>query len=148
MKFNKFCMRHEPITTNRRKESAFARKQAREAASLPLFAEQIREDQHDWDAELGRREKANFAFVISQRRLWVRFWRKARAAYFALPAEVRAACKAEWDAWRGPHTPTNLIYIVQKYNGVRAEREAKMRAEKLAMEARFRQSIAAQPALV
>ncbi len=148
MKFQRFCIRHEPITVNRRKESAFARKQAREAAALPLFAEQIREEQHGWEDELQRRERANVIFVNRQRQQWVGFWRSARAAYFALPPAARAACKAEWDAWRGPHTPTNCIYVIEKHNGVRAERDAKMRAERRAMDARIHLRITAQAALV
>lgn len=148
MKFQSFNLRHEPITINRRKEAAFARKQAREADALPLFAEQIREEQHGWEDEVQRRERANAAFVDRQRRQWAGFWRTARAAYFALPPAARAACKAEWDAWRGPHTPTNCIYVTEKHNGVRAERDAKMRAERRAMEERIRQRITAQAALV
>lgn len=148
MKFKRETLRHEPLTITNRKVSAFARKQAREASALPLFAEQIREQQHDWNTELQRRERANAAFVSSQRALCARFWRKARSAYFALPVEARAACKAEWDAWRGGHTPTNCIYVIEKYNGVAEARRAALRAEVAAMNARIKQKTSAQPSLV
>jgi len=148
MKFQRDQLSHEPVTITERKAQAFARKQSREADALPLFAEQVREQQHDWDTEVQKRERASRAFVTSQRNLMARFWRKGRAAYFALPVDERAACKAEWDAWRGPLSPTNFIYIVEKHNGVGEARRAKMRAEDRAMNARIEQRLLAQPALV
>ena len=97
---------------------------------------------------ISRHEQAGNAIVVGQRRLMARFWRQGRDEYIALSANARAACKGEWDAWRGPRTPTNLIYVVQKYNGVGDARADKMRAEIRASNARIEARLLAQPALV
>jgi len=73
MKFQRDELRHESLTVTGRKVQGFSRKQAREADALPLFSEQNRAEQHSWDDELQRRERANHAFVVGQRRLMARF---------------------------------------------------------------------------
>lgn len=68
--------------------------------------------------------------------------------YFALPQTDRAAALRDWNTiWRGAWTPTNLIYLVEKYNGVGAQREAKMAEDRRQMEARIRAKLASQPGL-
>lgn len=148
MKYNTFQVKRREVSVNERKAAAFRRKQQREAQALPLFSEQIREQQHSWDTELERRQAQDDLTVGRMRSFEAQMWRKARAMYFALPLELRGPCKAEWEAWRGPHNPFNLIYVVQKHNGVGAAREEKMAAERRASNARIVAMVSAQPCLV
>lgn len=149
MKYKPFSLRPRSIDFNQRRAAAFERKQQREACALPLFAAQIREEQHDWEFEKEMRQSKDNTTLISWRTQHASFWRKARGMYFALPEEDRAACIRDWTTiWRGAWTPTNLIYLVEKYNGVGAEREAMMAEERRQMEVRIRARLASQPALM
>ncbi len=149
MKFKPFGLRPRQIEFNQRRATAFERKQLREAGALPLFAEQIREEQHDWETEKDLRQTKDDATLIRWRAQHAALWRKARGMYFALSAADRAAALGDWRTiWRGAWTPTNLIYLVEKYNGIGADREAKMAEERRAMEGRIRARLASQPALM
>lgn len=53
MLFKRF-ERCTPVNFTPRKEAAFARKQKREQDSMPLFAEQIAQEQRGWDEECWR----------------------------------------------------------------------------------------------
>lgn len=148
MKFKPFSVRPRPIDFNQRRAAAFIRKQEREANALPLFSEQIREQQHDWETEKEARQRKDDACIISWRQREAAVWRKARSMYFSLPEQSRAMCRRDWETvFRAAWTPTNLIYLVEKYNGVGAMREARMRADRRAMEARITARLQAQPAL-
>lgn len=149
MKFKPYGLRPRQIEFNQRRATAFERKQQREASSLPLFAEQIREEQHDWETEKDLRQTKDDATLIRWRAQHAALWHKARGMYFALPPEDRAAAMRDWRTiWRGAWTPTNLIYLVEKYNGVGAEREAKMAEDRRQSEARIRAWLESQPALM
>lgn len=149
MKYKPFSLRPREIEFNQRRATAFERKQQREAQALPLFADQIREQQHDWETEKERRQSRDDATLLSWRAQQTKLWRKARAMYFALPAQSRAECKRDWErVFRAAWTPTNLIYLVEKYNGIGAQREAKMAEDRRQMEARIRARLEAQPALM
>lgn len=149
MKFKPFSLRPRPIDFNQRRAAAFQRKQEREANALPLFAEQIREQQHDWESEKEARQRKDDATIIHWRQRQAAIWRKARSMYFALPEQARAACRRDWETvFRAAWTPTNLIYLVEKYNGVGDMREARMRADRRAMEARITAMLQAQQKLV
>ncbi|MGG2576118.1 hypothetical protein ACQYZY_28825 [Pseudomonas aeruginosa] len=149
MQYKPYSLRPRQIDFNQRRATSFERKQQREASALPLFAEQIREEQHDWETEKEMRQSKDDATLIRWRAQHAALWRKARAMYFALPEQDRAASKRDWATiWRGAWTPTNLIYLVEKYNGVGAEREARMAEERREMEVRIRARLASQPALM
>lgn len=149
MKYKPYDLRPRQIEFNQRRATSFARKQQREANALPLFAEQIREEQHDWETEKEIRQTKGDATLIKWRAQHAALWRKARGMYFALPDQDRAAAMNDWRTiWRGAWTPTNLIYLVEKYNGVGAEREAKMAEDRRQMDARIRARLASQPALM
>lgn len=149
MRYKPFCHRPQAIEFNQRKASLFQRKQEREASALPLFAEQIREQQHDWESEKAQRQRKSDAITTNWRSREAALWRKARSMYFALPVHDRAACKRDWDTiFRGAWTPTNLIYLVEKFNGVGAAREEQMAAERRASNARIAEMVSAQPCLV
>jgi len=149
MKFKPFSIRPRPIDFNQRRAAAFQRKQEREANALPLFAEQIREQQHDWEAEKQARQQKDDTCIFNWRLREAAVWRKARRMYFDLPEQARTACRRDWETvFRAAWTPTNLIYLVEKYNGVGEQREARMRAERRAMDARITAVLQAQHKLV
>lgn len=148
MKFEKSPLRHVQRSFEDRHRATFDRKQTRECARLPLLAEHVREQQRSWDDEQARRQASDDAFVCRQRNLEAKFWRKGRAAYFALPAEARTECRAYWDAWRGPAKGTNLIYVVERFNGVGEAREAMMREDSRAMDRRITERLQAQQRLL
>jgi hypothetical protein len=55
----------------------------------------------------------------------------------------------DWNTiWRGAWTPSNLIYLVEKYNGVGAQREANMAEDRRQMDARISARLASQPGLL
>jgi hypothetical protein len=68
--------------------------------------------------------------------------------FFALPSDDRASVIRDWDTiWRNAWTPTNLIYLVEKYNGVGAQREAAMREERRQMDVRIMAKLSHQQGL-
>jgi hypothetical protein len=136
MKFKRL-ERYEPLTFSARKAAAFQKKQQRERDKFPLLAELIAEEQSDWESEKDKRQRQDRLYEQRIRDGDARRWRAARAEYFALPAEQRAACKAEWDAWRGPHNSSSLSYVVSKHNGWRDELRRRHREELLAWRMKF-----------
>ena len=69
--------------------------------------------------------------------------------YFALPEDLRAQCKQDWvTIFRGAWTNTNLIYVVEKYNGIGDQRRSKFNAEKRAMDLRIQDRLSRQSALI
>lgn len=88
MKYNTFQVKRREVSVNERKAAAFRRKQQREAQALPLFSEQIREQQHSWDTELERRQAQDDLTVGRMRSFEAADVRKARAMYFALLFEL------------------------------------------------------------
>lgn len=147
MRFTR-AQRYEPLTFSDRKAQAYQRRLLRQQAALPLFAEQIAEQQHDWQSEQERRR--HFARLAEQRHrdFDARVWREARREHFALPADLRAACMAEWRAWTGPLHGRSLLYIVSKYNGRQEERRQRHREEQHAMHQRLQAVTAAQMELL
>lgn len=149
MRFKPFLHRPETLEFNARKESLFQRKQDREANALPLFSEQVREQQHDWEAEKLKRQTKSDSIVVAWRAREASLWRRARAMYFALPAALRAQCKRDWETiFRGAWSPTNLIYLVEKFNGIGAERRARFAAETRAINMRIEARLTGQAALL
>ena len=149
MRFKPYLHRPEKLEFNSRKESLFARKQQREANALPLFSDQIREQQHDWESEKRKRQSKSDGIIVAWRAREAALWRKARKMYFALPEDLRAQCKQDWvTIFRGAWTNTNLIYVVEKYNGIGDQRRSKFNAENRAMELRIQARLSRQSALI
>lgn len=149
MKFKRYDLRPRQIEFTQRKASMFEKKQQREANALPLFAELIREEQHDWESEKEIRQRKDDATLITWRQRHAALWLKARGMYFALPANDRAEALRDWNTiWRGAWTPSNLIYLVEKYNGVGAQREASMAEDRRQMDARISARLASQLGLL
>lgn len=143
--------RYEPITFTERKAAAFLKRQQRERDALPLFADLIAAEQSDWATEQERRLELASKSEQGMRDHAARVWRKARAAYFAMPAEQRAACLAEWNAWWGPKKAECFAYVVSKYSGEYEAKRAAYREEVRASNARIAAMAAAriaqQPAI-
>ena len=78
MRFKPYLHRPEKLEFNSRKESLFARKQQREANALPLFSDQIREQQHDWESEKRKRQSKSDGIIVAWRAREAALWRKAR----------------------------------------------------------------------
>ncbi|HEP8970235.1 TPA: hypothetical protein VDU83_002573 [Pseudomonas aeruginosa] len=121
--------RHTPVNFTTRKEAAFARKQKREQDSMPLFADQIAQEQAGWDDEKQRREERWIKSVQRMRDLQAKHWRRVRAAYYALDQATRTRCRDYMEQWRGGYTPTNMIYVIEGFSGAREEREKRLRDE-------------------
>ncbi len=126
MRFDRSA-RYEGMNFTPRKQSAFARKLRREQDALPLFAAQIASEQRNWDEEKIRREENYKASIQRWRDLQAKQWRKLRAAYYAMDTETRIRCRDYMKTWRGPCNPTNFIYIVEGFNGVRETRNRELR---------------------
>ncbi|KSQ21712.1 hypothetical protein APB26_32545 [Pseudomonas aeruginosa] len=121
--------RHTPVNFTQRKAAAFARKQKREQDSMPLFADQIAQEQVGWDDEKQRREERWVKSVQRMRDLQAKHWRRVRQAYYALDQVTRARCREYMAQWRGGYTPTNMIYVIEGFSGAREEREKRLREE-------------------
>ncbi|RIY89773.1 hypothetical protein [Pseudomonas aeruginosa] len=147
MKFKRYLIRHRTLDLNDRKRAAFERKQRKEAEGLPLFSSEVRELQHSWEEEKRLREITERKIIDRMRGRQAASWLRVRVAYFALPAEVRAQCRAAWNAWTGPNDPGYLIYIVNGFNGVRASREAQALEERRALRGRLVAHLQQQPSL-
>lgn len=117
------------------------RDRAREAARLPLFADQVpAAPRFDLQAETAARQAHQDRSIQSQRDFDARVWREARRDYFAAAPEIRARIRAAWSTWRGPTTCLYFRYVVDEATGVmqrRAEAQrataAKYRAEAIAV---------------
>jgi hypothetical protein len=107
---------------------------------MPLFADQIAQEQHSWDEEKRLRNERNQRCEQRMRDLYARQWRKVRKDYYALAPELKAHCKAQWHAFWGSKTPANLAYFVDQLNGALAARIAAGEAQTQ----RIRQKILAQ----
>jgi len=77
-------------TDTPRKRAALRRKQRREREALPLFAEQIAEEQPSEDEEMAHRTVASAAQAARWRDDRAPQWRKARCMIDALPVEGTA----------------------------------------------------------
>lgn len=114
MRFKRYD-RH-PFTWSTRKEAAAKRRLKREADALPLFAEQIREEQPSM-AEIQSRRAADWSRSEARMRAFrAGVWRQVRADFFAIPAGDRHQLADYWN--QHPHfpgDPTYLAYVVRQY---------------------------------
>ncbi len=108
------------------------------AQAYPLFADQIEAPRAlSVDEERERRERMFDRSEQRMRDLFARQWRDARREYFACSAEVRELIMGEWKAWRGPANPVCFSYVMEKHNGVGAEKSRVFREREAAMIARI-----------
>ncbi|MEM5440562.1 hypothetical protein [Paraburkholderia diazotrophica] len=119
------------------------------AQAYPLFADQIEAPRAlSVDEERERRERMFDRSEQRMRDLFARQWRDARREYFACPAEVRELIMGEWKAWRGPANPVCFSYVMEKHNGVGAEKSRVFREREAAMIARIDGARLAQTSLL
>lgn len=128
MEFIRYA-RYHAVTLTQRKAAAFARKQEKERNRYPLFSEHVAGEQHDLSEEMTRRQNAIDAAEANMRAFHARTWRKGRAHYFALPDEVKAQVRADWNAWVGPRTSTYFAWMVDHLSGQQAKRVAQAKEE-------------------
>ena len=108
------------------------------AQAYPLFADQIAAPRAlSVDEEKERRERIYDRSEQRMRDLLARQWRDARREYFACSAEVRERIMGEWKAWRGPANPVCFSYVMEKHNGVGAEKSRVFREREAALIARI-----------
>ncbi|MCJ2032101.1 hypothetical protein MKK50_22290 [Methylobacterium sp. J-043] len=100
--------RPTPFEDTSRKRAAYRRKQVREQAALPLFAEAIAERQLDVDVEMVRRTGQWERQQQESRRQRADGWRRTRARLFAHPTAQRLAIRALWRVCPYPADPSYL----------------------------------------
>lgn len=147
MQFQRYP-RYEPITMNERKAAAFLRKQAKERARYPLFAEHVACEQHSLEDELLRRMQRALAYECNLREFHARTWRTSRAIYFTLPADLRAAIRSEWQAWSGPRSATYFAWLVDVRSGNQAKRLARIEQDQTPAVELARRRLSAASALL
>lgn len=95
-----------------RKRSAFFAKQRRERESLPLFSDQIAEEQAkrpDVDEVMSERAQKWFEFEQKDRLYHAKKWREGRAKLFAYGDNIRAAIRAIWKECPYPADPSYFL---------------------------------------
>jgi len=119
------------------------------AQAYPLFADQVEAPRAlSVDEEKERRERMYDRSEQRMRDLFARQWREARREYFACSAEVRERIMGEWKAWRGPANPVCFSYVMEKHNGVGAEKSRVFREREAALIARIDGARLAQTSLL
>lgn len=119
MRFQK-SPRYE-FTDTPRKRAALARKQRKERDALPLFAEQIADEQLPADEIMAKRAEQSARLQASDRQRQANHWRRARQRLAAYPDAVRAALLAYWRRCGWPGTATYLLSMLHMYDRGRLE---------------------------
>lgn len=104
------------FTDTSRKRAALRRKQRREREALPLFAEQIAEEQPSENEVMARRAVASATQEARWRDDRAAQWRKARRMIDALPADERRAVRRVWDCAPYPADPCRLLGVLHSYS--------------------------------
>jgi hypothetical protein len=152
MRFDRYP-RHEGYRWTARMESLHLRRQDRAAEKIaqayPLFADQIAAPQAlSVDEEKARRERMYDRSEQRMRDLIASEWRSLRREYFACPVDVRERTISEWKGWRGPANPVCFSYVLEKHNGVGAEKSRRFRERERAMLSRIDSARLAQTSLL
>lgn len=147
--------RYEGFTWTDRKKKAHSRRPDREQQRIerdyPLFAggdgfQPL--PALSFEEEGAQRAARGQALEQTLRDLDAKTWRECRRAYFACPADVRAAIRAQWLAWTGPLNPGNFSYVLRKNNGELAALDARWKAERAALRASITAQVTAQADLI
>lgn len=113
MRFKKWP-RHA-FTDTHRKRVALRRKQRLERESLPLFAEQIAEEQPSEDRVMQDRAKAWSDQELRDRQARADKWRDARRRIAALSDDDRRAFRRVWDCAPYPADPSRLLGVLDNH---------------------------------
>lgn len=103
------------FTDTGRKRAALRRKQERERAALPLFAEEIAAGQPCADDVMQARAKAWEDQEGRDRARRARDWRAARATLAAMSPKERRVLRRAWNCAPYPADPTNLAGFLHSY---------------------------------
>lgn len=98
-----------------RRMAAAKRALERQAERLPLFADQIRENQPSPEERINQMDDGMTWIVGEWRELRANHWRKGRRMYFALPDAMRADVREKWRSCSWPGTGTYFITFVRWY---------------------------------
>jgi len=106
-----------PFVDTPRKRAAAVRRQARERAALPLFADQIAAEQPGIDAVMSDRAARWARTEQAMRDFRAGQWRKIRAMFYALSPARRDAVRAAMDRDGGPADPVGWAYLIRREAG-------------------------------
>ncbi|OBY26783.1 hypothetical protein A9D60_17485 [Leisingera sp. JC1] len=104
------------FTDTERKRAALRRKQRQERENLPLFAEQIAEEQPTEDQIMKERAEQWEAQEVRDRSGRAKKWREARRLIDALPNDERRAVRRAWDCAPYPADPSYLLSVLHSYS--------------------------------
>lgn len=104
------------FTDTERKRAALRRKQRQERETLPLFAEQIAEEQPTEDQVMKERAEQWEAQEVRDRSGRAKKWREARRLIDALPDDERRAVRRAWDCAPYPADPSYLLSVLHSYS--------------------------------
>ena len=114
--------KYPELQLTQRQISAMAAAPKRKAkklqAKLPLLADLIEVETIDLDAVIDKRKDMAAHSEQCFRDADAKAWRKGRAEFFAAPLETQLKIAVHWAFWycqHAPATPTNFIYVVQRY---------------------------------
>ena len=107
--------RHE-FTDTPRKRAALRRKQSMEREALPLFADQIAEEQPSEDQVMENRARAWSEQEVRGRSARAGKWREARRMIDSMPKDERRAVRRAWDCAPYPADPSYLLSVLHSYS--------------------------------
>ncbi|WP_279483571.1 hypothetical protein [Aureimonas sp. SK2] len=122
MRFNRW-RRVEGYVETSRKRAAFERSQRLKREKLPLFAELIRETQHDVDTEMARRHKSWPIAQQQGRDARAAKWREARRRLWSHGHNMRQLLRALWRECPYPADPTYLLDLFHQIDVGRVDPE-------------------------
>lgn len=112
-----------PFEDTRRKRLALARKQRLEREALPLFAEQIAEQQPDADTVMAQRAVQWDQYQQATRDRKAARWREARRRLFSYGDNVRPLLRRLWAECPYPGTPEYCLDFFHGYDTGRIDPE-------------------------
>lgn len=104
------------FTDTPRKRAALRRKQRMEREALPLFADQIAEEQPSEDQVMESRARAWSDQEIRDRGNRAEKWREARRMIDEMPEDERRAVRKAWDCAPYPADPSYLLSVLHSYS--------------------------------
>ena len=104
------------FTDTPRKRAVLRRKQQLERGALPLFADQIAEEQPTEEEVMARRAVLSVQQEARCRSDRAAEWRKARRMIDNLPAEEGRAIRRVWDCAPYPADPSRLLGVFYSYS--------------------------------
>jgi hypothetical protein len=104
------------FTDTPRKRAALRRKQRMEREALPLFADQIANEQPSEDQVMQDRAKAWSEQEVRGRGERAGKWREARRMIDSMPEDERRAVRRAWDCAPYPADPSYLLSVLHSYS--------------------------------